>query len=457
LSSLLLSGCSAPVDEGELDSGLMPRDSRAPGDSAALDDAEADGSATDGCIASSERCNGRDDDCDGIVDEDFDLRTDASHCGGCGHVCTGDTACSDGRCANEVDGIGAGHDHSCAVLHGGSVYCWGADDGRLGRDNGLDAAPKSAAAPVAALTDAVEVAGGRAFTCARRRGGQVTCWGRDDFGQLGNGGGAESTSAPSAVMGITDAVKIATGSMHACALLAGGAVKCWGLGQDGRLGTGDVENRAAPAAVAGLTDAVDLAAGERHTCAIRLGGAVVCWGANGSGQVGDGTVIERQTPTLTGGVMGAVELDAGSEHTCARMADGEVRCWGRGTEGQLGMGTTPDAGPAMPTSELPPADIISAGHGNHSCAISGDTAYCWGDNTTLQVDGSGASVMRRTVPTLVAADGPLLDLALGGTHSCAVANGNRVVCWGANDDGQCGNPVSPPLSAPLDVMGLPAP
>lgn len=48
-----------------------------------------------------EICNGRDDDCDGLVDEDFDLDTDGDHCGRCGNACaiTGATAlCVDGAC-----------------------------------------------------------------------------------------------------------------------------------------------------------------------------------------------------------------------------------------------------------------------------------------------------------------------------------------------------------------------
>ena len=73
--------------------------------------------------------------------------------------------------------------------------------------------------------------------------------------------------------------------------------------------------------------------------------------------------------------------------------------------------------------------------------------------TRIALDGVGGQGVR----VIAAVLGALLDVALGGTHSCAIANGNRVVCWGANDDGQCGNPPSSPLSAALDVMGLPAP
>jgi len=48
-----------------------------------------------------ELCDERDNDCDGFVDEGFDLDTDPDHCGACGEVCELDNAiavCREGRC-----------------------------------------------------------------------------------------------------------------------------------------------------------------------------------------------------------------------------------------------------------------------------------------------------------------------------------------------------------------------
>jgi alpha-tubulin suppressor-like RCC1 family protein len=47
------------------------------------------------------------------------------------------------------------------------------------------------------------------------------------------------------------AVAIALGSRHTCAIVSGGGVKCWGLNDNGQLGTGSRTDATSPADVAG--------------------------------------------------------------------------------------------------------------------------------------------------------------------------------------------------------------
>ncbi len=68
---------------------------------------DVDGVARTGCeceVLGAEDCNGRDDDCDGRLDEAFDLQSDPAHCGACGAVCEvadGAPRCVGGECAVE--------------------------------------------------------------------------------------------------------------------------------------------------------------------------------------------------------------------------------------------------------------------------------------------------------------------------------------------------------------------
>jgi len=92
--------------------------------------------------------------------------------------------------------------------------------------------------------------------------------------------------------------------------------------------------------VVGLSGATDIASASNHMCAVVAGGAVRCWGINASGELGDGTTEDRLTPVEVVGLSGVTDLSAGSFHTCAVVAGGQVRCWGSNFRGQLGDGTT---------------------------------------------------------------------------------------------------------------------
>src|ERR1044072_8371774 len=150
----------------------------------------------------------------------------------------------------------------------------------------------------------VRISAGTSHTCQVNEDGTVRCWGRNTFGQLGNGiTTTDPTRVPVLVSGLTTAVAVAAGTSHTCALLTGGSVRCWGSNADGQVGDGTSGvNRLTPATVittsnTALTNAVAIVAGTTRTCAILAGGTVVCWGGNDSGQLGIGTIgADRLTP-----------------------------------------------------------------------------------------------------------------------------------------------------------------
>ena len=99
---------------------------------------------------------------------------------------------------------------------------------------------------------------------------------------------------PSMVIPVATAV--AAGGQHTCALLTGGAVKCWGFNSSGQLGDSTTTASLLPAAVSGITTATAIAAGANHTCVLLTGGTVDCWGNNLRGQLGNGTTTASSTP-----------------------------------------------------------------------------------------------------------------------------------------------------------------
>jgi alpha-tubulin suppressor-like RCC1 family protein len=191
---------------------------------------------------------------------------------------------------SNVAEVAPGAFHTCARRADNTVYCWGVNNyGQLG-DNTFD--DHYTAEPTLAVGNVVQIALGTYSTCARLVDGQVKCWGDGTHGQLGSGssGAGHKSATPLTVAGaVSKFAKIASGSYHVCGLAADRSVHCWGKNDFGQLGDGTTTRRATATRVPGLNDVVDLVAGEETTCVRRATGAISCWGLNNSGQLGIGS------------------------------------------------------------------------------------------------------------------------------------------------------------------------
>ena len=308
------------------------------------------------------------------------------------------------------------------------------------------------------------VAGGGFHACMRLPDGTVQCWGRNNFGQLGNGdGNLADSSVPVAVRGLTTATRVVTGDSHTCALLGDGTVQCWGVGDSGQRGDGTFNNiSTVPVAVVGLSNAVAVAARGYHSCALLLGdGTVWCWGRNVDGQLGNGTRAPvdcspgscgSSTPVRVGGITGAAAVIAGGYHTCALFGDGTAQCWGRNDDGQLGDGTFTTSSTPVPVGGLTGAGAVTGGF-YHTCALLGDgTVQCWGRNAEGQL-GDGSSIGTRA-PTRVIGITGALAVSGGFQHTCALLSDGTVQCWGRNAEGQLGDGTTTSSSTPVRVGGV---
>ena len=87
---------------------------------------------------------------------------------------------------------------------------------------------------VSGITNAVAVTAGGYHTCVVLNGGSVQCWGYNSDGQLGTSTSSMCNIAlpcyftPLPVSGIGSAVAVSGGGAHTCAMLNGGSVQCWG-------------------------------------------------------------------------------------------------------------------------------------------------------------------------------------------------------------------------------------
>ena len=238
-------------------------------------------------------------------------------------------------------------------------------------------------------------------SCAKKIDGTGFCWGDDGAGEVGtgipfDGGSRPDIPTPTRVANVDDAVLLAAGYNHACVIRTSGQVSCWGYNYFGQLGNGKTQvNASAPVDVVGLSDAITLAGGTVFTCAIKRGGSAVCWGANYTGQLGNGSKTDSNVPVPVFGLTDAIAITAGDSHACALRAGGTVLCWGYNYSGQLGNGTTADSLVPTPIATLSNVRAIAAG-GVSTCALlQGGTMSCWGRTSTVS-SATAARTRRRT-------------------------------------------------------------
>jgi alpha-tubulin suppressor-like RCC1 family protein len=354
------------------------------------------------------------------------------------------------------------------------------------------------------------IAAGWSHSCVMLEGGAVKCWGYNASGQLGLGdtvnrgsvGGQMANALPAVPLGKGLAAKaLASGSFHVCALLSNNQVKCWGNNSAGQLGQGDnavrggspgqMGDNLAPVDLGTGRTAKAIAAGGSFACAILDTNQVKCWGANNRGQLGIGDTANRgDQPEELGDALPTVYLGAGrtalsiavgTTFACALLDDKTVKCWGDNTTGQLGRGNTMSAGDTQDSmTNLQPINLgmgllvkTIAARAQTACAlIEGvNQIKCWGYNGganlgvgDLSHRGDGPGEMGDMLPYVNLGSGTTAkDVTLGVYHTCAIldtpnpppgeVNTNQLKCWGNNLSGSLGLGDTSPRGDASNEMG----
>lgn len=368
--------------------------------------------------------------------------------------------------------------HTCVLMQDSTVKCWGSNEnGQIGVGGNIGSqAAAFNPTPVASYTtpaNASSIATGARHTCVLTTAGTVSCFGKNDFGQIGRDPSTVPDSqTPQTVAGLTNVTSLSSGDVFTCATKADGSVWCWGVGDNQQLGVApaslpSITNLSAvtfkgsftPVQVVGVTDAIAVDSGDAYACALKADGTVLCWGDNAVGQLGRSTQGGTSLAAAVPGLDRVAGLTSGRAHTCARKTSGAVFCWGGNDSGQLGVG---DTSPRFAPEILPTLGSVRsvAASQDTTCGVRATgTAVCWGSNTKGQL-GNGTTTdapLPVDVPNLTNA----AVIAPGWTHTCALLLDGTMKCWGANDRGQMGNgtgglTTSPNVLSPQAVPNLTA-
>jgi alpha-tubulin suppressor-like RCC1 family protein len=314
-----------------------------------------------------------------------------------------------GRSAVEAE---TGSRHGCALLDDGAVRCWGRNvDGAVGVPGAPStgySSPPTAIDPVSIGDGAIAIAVGGLSSCAILDAGSVRCWGAGGKGVNGLGdaetiGDDEDPSSVGPIQLGGTATAITVGRNHACAILAGGSVRCWGDGAAMPLHPpgptpptiGDDELPTAQSAFElGGRPVTAISAASSATCGINDLGDLYCWGSGVVSRLATGNTTPEEPTKVDLGARQAIAVDGGVEHACVVLDDGSIRCWGSGGSGRLGYGDENDIGDDEPPTAGGPvalgagrtAKAVSAGLRATCALLDNDTVRCWGDANEI---GSG--------------------------------------------------------------------
>jgi alpha-tubulin suppressor-like RCC1 family protein len=314
------------------------------------------------------------------------------------------------------------------------------------------------------------------------------------------------------------------GAGHTCGIDTQHQVWCWGDNTAGQCGQGNIETPVMAPELSldsqfGITQAKPglIAAGTSTTCVVRpLDGKLECFGDNTSCEsdlydmTGCSQNPEISTLTTDTDVVftNLTLLSQGDVHGCVAASPyptGNASLFCYGDNAFLESGPTGKAITTPADNIAPPTSIISLSTGDaHTCFVTNSPhqLYCFGKNdmhqasptsTTTPIDPTtiapialpgGATpytVGVRSAESCVAdTDGNLWcfgmghgtnidavtglknvgEIAVGGAHTCAVANlptdpanaPASVLCWGDNTNGQAGQPAGGTIATPTAVV-----
>jgi alpha-tubulin suppressor-like RCC1 family protein len=328
---------------------------------------------------------------------------------------------------NNVSSVATGAQHSLVSKSDSSLWSWGINIyGQLGNGTQTNSNYPSMLFGLEVsltidkeITDRMNISVSAYNSYFVQGNSSLWGWGRNTYGQLGNGTTVENTN----FVEILDGVKtVSAGDDYATAILNDGSLWVWGLNSKGQLGDGTTTTRLSPIKI--MDNVISVASGD-HTMAIKSDNSLWVWGYNWAGQIGDGTQNDRLSPVKI--MDNVISVASGSNYSMAIKTDGSLWAWGLNTDGQLGDGTTTTR--LSPVKVLENVKDIATGY-NHTLAIKTDgSLWAWGNNSYGQLGDS--TNITRISPVRIMDN--VAVVSSGSNYSMAILIDGSLWGWGRNE------------------------
>jgi alpha-tubulin suppressor-like RCC1 family protein len=337
--------------------------------------------------------------------------------------------------AEENVGYAAGSNHSGFITAKGNLYMVGWNRyGQVGLAPREEGRGDSVYALTRATLSVTQVSLGFWHSLSLNAHGNVFAWGRNEFGQVGNGlaDGLDVTT-PTYLPQLRHIVQIAAGDESSFALDKSGTVWAWGRNARGQLALGNMKHQYVPTPVPNFGNVAHIFAGERNSAFLLQDGSFWMAGENTKGQLClDWSVDYASSPVMMG-LQNVVTMDIGDFHVAAVTVEGDLYMWGDNAYGQLGMGDAA-VGQSFNTPQLIMTGVRSVALGDYqSFVITNDNSlYAFGRNDFGQL-GVGDKE-QRNAPVQVLSD--VLSVRSGFAFAIAKTLRGDYLGWGKGDLGQ---------------------
>ena len=394
---------------------------------------------------------------------------------------------------SKIEAIAVGDKHACALHRDeNTIYCWGDNTfGQLGTTS-MHGLPEQVAVGTSNLTlkGAKYIAAGKERTCIISSSDELFCWGNGAHGILGNE--TLNTPFPTRVLDsnnemISGSLSVAIGADHACVVGINKKIFCFGLNQNGQLGSRIITSTA-------LSNVSVMDTYGHKTCLIYGDKKTVgCFGGVELSSNTENTVNSFSIEEVKGALKPfneSISVSVGLNHICIVNSDQQVEC--------IDYETKPPNHVLIQTDKNAPLKDIwhVRSRGKWNCGLTREKGevWCWGDwkknqwPAAKQLNFAGkptkdfiqismnedqicgingvsgiiycsvdAEISQNAINLQVISDSKglpfsgVFSLSSGKNHTCALNDKNQLYCWGSNEFGQLGVSSLASSSIPLRV------
>ncbi|XP_054903740.1 secretion-regulating guanine nucleotide exchange factor isoform X3 [Poeciliopsis prolifica] len=338
------------------------------------------------------------------------------------------------------------------------LHAWGANSyGQLGQSHVEDQCVPWLSDSSALQGRTVRVVdGGGGHSVVLTESGQLLACGSNAFGQLGVGQTVPHSSELLAVEALKEpVVRAAAGLRHSLAISASGSMYQWGTGLFSHakraLSPHPVPshlNSKLPCPVPGLGQrkAQLVTAGSAHCVCLTEEGELFLWGCNKHGQLATAEPFLPSPTLLHRSLLKGEKVTgvcSGWTHVVAQTERGRVFTWGRGDYGQLGRSASASEDAEMLMGikkDCIPVEVTSLYGATQQSSRGRQTTK---EKTVAVVDVKGKFIViscieKMEVIIYASDDNCLMKIVCGSEHNLAIVGG-RLLSWGWNEHGMCGD------------------